>query len=150
MRAAKALMYLTQGYCQTSSEVIGSGIFADGREHDFVVVKDIEFHSLCEHHILPFYGKVKIPYSCEVNLMHFLQVHIAYITGSSRKVLGLSKLARVTNVFARRLQVQERLTHQIAEAIMEAVKPHGVAVYVEAAYVECFFSICMSFSQCLS
>jgi len=108
-------MFLTNGYCQSTSDVIGEGIFNEETKSDIVLVRNIDIHSLCEHHMVPFSGKV----------------HIAYIPNG--KILGLSKLARIANLFSRRLQVQERLTRQIAEAIMETVDPLGVAVTIEAA-----------------
>ena len=96
---------------------MGEGIFNEDTKKDMVLVRDIDIHSLCEHHMVPFCGKV----------------HIAYIPTS--KILGLSKLARIADLFSRRLQVQERLTRQIAEAIMEAVSPLGVGVVVEATHM---------------
>ena len=115
MRAAKALTFLTSGYCQTVSDVIGEGIFNEETKSDMVVVRNIDIHSLCEHHMLPFSGKV----------------HIAYIPQG--RILGLSKLARISNLFARRLQVQERLTRQIAEAIQKSTNALGVGVMIEAS-----------------
>ena len=115
MRAAKALQFLTSGYCHEVSDVIGEGVFNEQTQSDMVVVRDIDIHSLCEHHMLPFSGKV----------------HIAYIPQG--RILGLSKLSRIANLFARRLQVQERLTRQIAEAIMKSISPLGVGVVVEAS-----------------
>lgn len=117
LRAAKAMQFLTSGYCQTVSDVIGEGVFNEETQSDMVLVKNIDIHSLCEHHMVPFSGKV----------------HIAYIPNG--KILGLSKLARIANLFGRRLQVQERLTRQIAEAIQKAINPLGVAVVVEAAHM---------------
>lgn len=114
MRAAKALQFFTSGYCQTVSEVVGEGIFNENTSSDMVMVRDIDIHSLCEHHMVPFSGKVTI----------------AYIPQG--KILGLSKLARIANIFSRRLQVQERLTRQIAQAVMDAVSPLGVGVTIEA------------------
>lgn len=117
MRAAKALSFFTQGYCKTVKEVVGEGVFTEETAGDMVIVKNIDVHSLCEHHMVPFCGKV----------------HIAYIPDG--KILGLSKLARISDVFARRLQVQERLTRQIAEAIMEIAAPKGVGVILEATHM---------------
>lgn len=115
IRAAKALTYFTKGYNQTAKEVIGEGVFNEDTDSDMIIVKNIDIYSLCEHHLVPFTGKV----------------HIAYIPNG--KILGLSKLARIADVYARRLQVQERLTRQIAEAIMELVDAKGVGVYLEAS-----------------
>jgi GTP cyclohydrolase I len=114
MRAAKALAFFTHGYTQTVEEVVGEGVFNEKTNGDMVIVKDIDIHSLCEHHMVPFSGKV----------------HVAYIPNG--KILGLSKLARIAEVYSRRLQVQERLTRQIAEAVQRLVAPAGVAVLVEA------------------
>ncbi len=115
-RAASALSFLTRGYDQTAASVIGEGIFEES--HDgMVLVRDIEFYSLCEHHLLPFYGKA----------------HVAYIPNG--RILGLSKMARVVDVFARRFQVQERLTDQVADAIQSALSPRGVGVIVEAEHM---------------
>jgi len=115
-RYEKSLMSLTSGYRTTLAEAIGDGVFQE--EHDnMILVKDIELYSLCEHHMLPFFGKV----------------HVAYIPDG--RLLGLSKVARVVEVFARRLQVQERLTDQIADAIQEAVTPDGVGVVIEAYHL---------------
>ena len=114
-RVHKALHWLTRGYNMNLKDVVGSGCFAE--EHDeMILVRDIELYSLCEHHLLPFFGRA----------------HVAYIPDG--KILGLSKVARVVDVFARRLQVQERLTDQIADAVMEALKPSGVGVVIEAAH----------------
>lgn len=115
-RAAKALQFLTQGYQQDPSEIIKSALFKEDY-NEMVVVKDIELYSLCEHHLLPFFGKA----------------HVAYIPNGY--VVGLSKIPRVIDVFARRLQVQERLTHEILHAIDDALKPHGVAIVIEAAHM---------------
>jgi GTP cyclohydrolase I len=112
-RVAKAFRYLTSGYDKTIAEVLNGAVFTESYD-EMVVVKDIELYSLCEHHLLPFVGKA----------------HIAYLPAG--KIVGLSKLARLVEMFARRLQVQERLTTQIAEALQEAVRPAGVAVVVEA------------------
>jgi GTP cyclohydrolase I len=115
-RALKAFEFLTEGYQKTTTEVIGDAIFHSPAE-DMIIVKDIELYSLCEHHLLPFIGKC----------------HVAYIPQG--RVLGLSKIARIVDMFARRLQIQETLTHQIAEAIQSAVNPEGVAVTIEAEHL---------------
>eukprot|EP01038_Epipyxis_sp_PR26KG_P014189 gene14189-19040_t len=117
MRAAKALQFFTKGYNQTVQGVVGEGVFNEDTQSDMVVVRNIDIYSLCEHHMVPFAGKV----------------HIAYIPNG--KILGLSKLARIADVFARRLQVQERLTRQIAQAIMDLISPLGVGVVVEASHM---------------
>jgi GTP cyclohydrolase IA len=115
-RVEKSLRWLTRGYELSVEDVIRGAVF-DEDHHNMVIVKDIEMYSLCEHHLLPFFGKV----------------HIAYIP--SGKIVGLSKLPRVVEVFARRLQVQERLTEQIAGAIMDVLQPAGVGVVIEAAHL---------------
>ena len=115
-RKAKALQYLTQGYQMDAHAIINSAKFHEDIS-EMVIVKDIELFSLCEHHILPFFGKA----------------HIAYIPNGW--ITGLSKLARVVDVFSRRLQVQERLTVQIMNAIKETLNPHGVAVVIEAQHL---------------
>jgi len=115
-RAAKAMLYLTQGYNQDPVEILKSAMFKEGYD-EMVIVKDIELYSLCEHHILPFFGKA----------------HIAYIPDGY--IVGLSKIPRIVDVFARRLQVQERLTHDILECINNTLKPKGVAVVIEAAHM---------------
>ncbi|HLV92920.1 MAG TPA: GTP cyclohydrolase I FolE [Aequorivita sp.] len=115
-RAAKAIQFLTSGNCQDPAEVLKSAMFAEDY-HDMVIVKDIELYSLCEHHILPFFGKA----------------HIAYIPNGH--IVGLSKIPRVVDIFARRLQVQERLTHDILECINNTLKPKGVAVVIEASHM---------------
>lgn len=115
LRVAKAMDFLTSGYEMTVEEVVRDAIFEESCE-EMVVVKDIEFYSLCEHHVLPFFGKA----------------HVAYLP--KNRVVGLSKVARIVDVFARRLQVQERLTNQVADALMEALEPHGVAVVMEASH----------------
>jgi len=114
-RFANALRFLTGGYEAEPRDVVGNGVF-DAEGEGVVLVRDIEFHSLCEHHLLPFFGRA----------------HVAYIPNG--KILGLSKVARIVDVFARRLQVQERLTDQIADAIMEVLHPTGVGVVIEAAH----------------
>ena len=115
-RAAKAMQFLTQGYEQDAEQILKSAMFEE-EYGEMVIVKDIELYSLCEHHMLPFFGKV----------------HIAYIPNGY--IVGLSKLPRIVDVFARRLQVQERLTHQILECINDTMKPQGVAVVIEAAHM---------------
>ncbi len=114
-RVEKALRFLTRGYDQDPAQVLNSALFTVSYD-EMVVVKDIELYSLCEHHLLPFVGKA----------------HVAYLPNG--KVVGLSKIPRLVDIFARRLQVQERLTVQIAEAIQSAVRPRGVGVIVEAAH----------------
>ncbi|XP_022599718.1 GTP cyclohydrolase 1-like [Seriola dumerili] len=113
LRAAKAMQFFTKGYQETTQAILSDAIFNESHD-EVVVVKDIDFFSLCEHHLVPFFGKA----------------HIAYIP--NKKVVGLSKLARIVEIFSRRLQVQERLTKQIATAINEALEPAGVAVVIEA------------------
>ncbi|WP_242093774.1 GTP cyclohydrolase I FolE [Aestuariivivens sediminicola] len=115
-RAAKAMQFLTQGYHQDPVEVLTSAMFKESY-NEMVIVKDIELYSLCEHHILPFFGKV----------------HIAYIPDGH--IVGLSKLPRVVDIFARRLQVQERLNEQILDCINNTLKPQGVAVVIEASHM---------------
>ena len=115
-RFEKALKFLTSGYHQNLDTVLNGATFSVHYD-EMVVVKDIEFFSLCEHHLLPFFGKA----------------HVAYLP--SQKVLGLSKIARLVNMYARRLQIQERMTSQIAEAISEKVSPEGVGVIIEARHL---------------
>ncbi len=115
LRVAKAMDYLTSGYNQSVSDVVSNAVFRENGK-EMVVVKDIEFYSLCEHHMLPFFG----------------HAHVAYLPKG--KVIGLSKIARVVDVFARRLQVQERLTTQIADGMMDALGALGVAVVLEASH----------------
>ncbi|HEY4101387.1 MAG TPA: GTP cyclohydrolase I FolE [Gemmatimonadales bacterium] len=115
-RVEKALQFMTQGYHQSAGAVIGGALFQDCHRN-MVLVRDIEFYSLCEHHLLPFFGKA----------------HVAYIPNG--KIVGLSKMARVVDVFARRLQVQERMTDQIVAALEEELHPSGVGVVLEAAHL---------------
>ncbi|NPD81423.1 GTP cyclohydrolase I FolE [Prevotella sp. PINT] len=116
MRVAKAMQFLTKGYGQDPKAILEKALFHEEYSH-MVIVKDINFYSMCEHHMLPFYGKV----------------HVAYIPNGT--ITGLSKIARVVEVFARRLQVQERMTHQIMEVIQETLHPMGVIVVIEAAHM---------------
>jgi GTP cyclohydrolase IA len=115
-RVAKAMLYLTQGYNMDPSAIMESALFQEDYS-EMILVKDIEIYSLCEHHMLPFFGKA----------------HVAYIPDG--RIVGLSKIPRVVDVFARRLQVQERLTIQIREAIEDALQPQGVAVVIEAIHL---------------
>jgi len=115
-RYQKALKFLTSGYHQNVDHVLNGATFSVCYD-EMVVVKDIEFFSLCEHHLLPFFGKA----------------HVAYLP--SKKVIGLSKIARLVNMFARRLQIQERMTSQVAEAIKEKIAPQGVGVIIEARHL---------------
>lgn len=115
-RAAKAMLFLTQGYRQDAVEILKSAMFAEDY-NEMVIIKDIEIYSLCEHHMLPFFGKA----------------HVAYIPDGN--IVGLSKIPRVVDVFARRLQVQERLTHDILECLNNTLKPKGVAVVIEASHM---------------
>lgn len=115
-RVAKAMQFLTQGYTQDAHAILNGAKFTEAYS-EMVIVKDIELYSMCEHHMLPFFGKA----------------HVAYIPNGY--ITGLSKLARVVDVFARRLQVQERLTHQVLDAIQETLQPLGVAVVIEAQHL---------------
>ena len=114
-RVAKAWDFLTKGYNENLDDLINNAIF-EGESKDMVIVKNIEFYSLCEHHMIPFYGKA----------------HIGYIPNG--KIIGLSKLARITDLFAQRLQVQERLTNQIAKCLQDVLNPKGVAVVLEGKH----------------
>jgi GTP cyclohydrolase IA len=115
-RVAKSLAFLTRGYALDAAAVIGDAVFEETHE-SMVMVRDIEIYSLCEHHLLPFFGRA----------------HVAYIPNG--KIVGLSKMARVVDVFARRLQVQERLTEQVARALESALHPRGVGVVIEAQHL---------------
>jgi GTP cyclohydrolase I len=114
-RVEQSLLWLTQGYGQSVHDAVGGAIFEESHE-SMIMVRDIELYSLCEHHMLPFFGRA----------------HVAYIPHG--KIMGLSKAARIVDVFARRLLFQERLTDQIADAVMEVLAPHGVGVVIEAAH----------------
>jgi GTP cyclohydrolase I len=114
-RVESSLRWLTQGYRMTVNDAVGDAVFGESHQ-SMIMVRDIELYSLCEHHLLPFFGRA----------------HVAYIPDG--RILGLSKVARIVDVFARRLQVQERLTDQIADAVMEVLQPAGVGVVIEAAH----------------
>jgi GTP cyclohydrolase I len=115
-RVARSLTWLTQGYNHTAEEVVGKGVFKE--DHDnMIMVRDIELYSMCEHHMLPFFGKA----------------HVAYIPNG--RIVGLSKIPRIVDVFARRLQVQERLTEEIAEGLCSVLEPSGVGVVIEAYHL---------------
>jgi GTP cyclohydrolase I len=116
-RVESMLRFLTSGYQQDVADVLNGAVFTEDRYDEMVLVKDIDFYSLCEHHLLPFFGKA----------------HVAYVP--DRRILGLSKLARVVEMFSRRLQVQERLTTQIAQTLQEALQPKGVGVVLEATHL---------------
>jgi GTP cyclohydrolase I len=115
-RVAKSMAFLTKGYGETPEAVLGEALFEESHQ-SMVLVKDVELYSLCEHHMLPFFGKA----------------HVAYIPNG--KIMGLSKVARLVEVYARRFQVQERLTEQIAQAVWDTTQPQGVAVVVEAYHL---------------
>lgn len=115
-RYARAMEFLTSGYSKSVNEVVGKALFKE-KSNEIVIVRDIELFSMCEHHLLPFYGKA----------------HVAYIPDG--KIIGLSKIPRIIDVYARRLQVQERLTTQISEELMRVLKPLGVAVIIEAVHL---------------
>jgi GTP cyclohydrolase I len=115
-RVAESMAFLTKGYFETPADVVGGALFEESHQ-SMVLVKDIELYSLCEHHLLPFFGKA----------------HVAYVPNG--RIMGLSKVARVVEVFARRFQVQERLTEQVAQAVWETIHPQGVAVVVEAYHL---------------
>jgi len=115
-RYAKAMRFLTSGYESEPEDVVGNGIFSAEGE-GVVLVRDVEFHSLCEHHLLPFFGRV----------------HVAYLPGD--RIIGLSKIPRLVDLYARRLQVQERITEQVADALMKLLQPRGVLVLAEARHL---------------
>ena len=115
-RVSSALRWLTRGYTETVEDVVGEGVFKEKHEN-MVLVRDVELYSMCEHHMLPFFGKA----------------HVAYIPDG--KIIGLSKIPRIVDVFARRLQVQERLGDEIADALMNVLAPRGVGVVIEAQHL---------------
>jgi GTP cyclohydrolase I len=115
-RVAKSLEFLTRGYKENPKTILNDALF-DATSDEMVIVKDIDFYSLCEHHMLPFFGKC----------------HVAYIP--NKKVIGLSKLPRLVDVFARRLQIQERMTHEIARTVLELINAQGVGVVIEAQHL---------------
>jgi GTP cyclohydrolase I len=115
-RVAEAMRWLTRGYRMSVTEVVGDGVFEEAHEN-MVLVRDVELYSLCEHHLLPFFGRA----------------HVSYIPRG--RLIGLSKIPRIVEVFARRLQVQERLTDQIADAVMQVLDPHGAGVVIEAVHL---------------
>ncbi len=115
-RFLKAFRFLTAGYDKSVDEVVNGALF-EATHSDMVIVRRIEFYSLCEHHLVPFFG----------------QCHVGYIP--KKQIIGLSKMARIVDVFARRLQVQERLTHEVASSLMDILKPHGVGVVIEAQHM---------------
>ena len=115
-RVEKAYKWMTRGYGMTIEDAVGRGVFAESHEN-MILVRDIELYSMCEHHLLPFFGKA----------------HVAYLPAG--RIIGLSKLPRLVEMFARRLQVQERLTDQVADAVMEVLQPRGVGVVIEAAHL---------------
>ncbi len=115
-RVEGSLRFLTQGYGQTVADAVGDAVFEETHQ-SMIMVRDIELYSLCEHHLLPFFGRA----------------HVAYVPNG--KIMGLSKAARIVDLFAHRLQVQERMTDQIADAVMDVIQPHGVGVVIEAAHL---------------
>jgi GTP cyclohydrolase I len=117
LRVAKATDYITGGYATSLDEVVNGAIFDAEGADEMVLVKDIEFYSMCEHHMLPFFGKAAVAYL------------------PNQKIIGLSKLARIVDLYARRLQVQERLTNQVADAVQQVLNPHGVAVVMDGRHL---------------
>ncbi len=115
-RAARAFEFLTSGYGESPAEVVGSAVFASPRD-DMVIIRDIEVYSLCEHHLLPFFGRC----------------HVGYLPKG--RIIGVSKVARLVDLFARRLQIQENLTAQIADSVMDLVEPRGAGVVIEASHL---------------
>ncbi|HCL55750.1 MAG TPA: GTP cyclohydrolase I FolE [Spirochaetia bacterium] len=116
-RVAKALQFLTQGYTKNLDEIVNNAVFNNSYESEMIIVKDIELYSICEHHMLPFFGKC----------------HVGYLP--DKKIIGLSKIPRIVDLFSQRLQIQERLTTQIAETIEKILNPLGVAVVIEASHL---------------
>jgi GTP cyclohydrolase I len=116
LRVEKSMQFLTSGYAEDPCEILNNALFTE-KYDEMVIVKDIDFYSLCEHHLLPFYGKC----------------HVGYMPNG--KVVGLSKIPRIVDVFSRRLQVQERLTNEIANVLMQCLNPHGVGVVIEARHL---------------
>jgi len=116
-RVASALQFLTRGYTQDPKDAINGALFSEAEYQEMILCKDLDFYSLCEHHMLPFFGKA----------------HVAYLP--NKRIVGLSKVPRMVEIFARRLQVQERLTRQIAQTIMSEIEPLGVAVVLEAEHM---------------
>jgi len=116
-RVAGALQFLTRGYTKDAQQEINGALFSENEYQEMILCKDLDFYSMCEHHMLPFFGKA----------------HVAYLP--SKRIVGLSKLARMVEIYARRLQVQERLTRQIAQTIMDEIDPLGVAVVLEAEHM---------------
>lgn len=116
-RVTESMKFLTRGYGMNVDEVLNGALFEGEKHESMILVRDIEIYSLCEHHMLPFYGRA----------------HVAYLPNG--KIVGLSKIPRVVDVFARRLQVQERLTDQVADALMRVLEPHGVGVVIEAYHL---------------
>ena len=117
LRVAGALQFLTRGYTQDPKDAINGALFSEAEYQEMILCKDLDFYSLCEHHMLPFFGKA----------------HVAYLP--NKRIVGLSKVPRMVEIFARRLQVQERLTRQIAQTIMSEIEPLGVAVVLEAEHM---------------
>jgi GTP cyclohydrolase I len=132
-RYAKAMLFFTKGYQQNVKDIVNDAIFHEGH-NEMVIVKDIEIFSLCEHHLVPFTGKVGLQLEeAQLQKLTLEQMHIGYIPNNN--VIGISKLPRIAELFARRLQVQERLTREVANAIMEILKPQGVAVVMESSHL---------------
>lgn len=133
-RYAKAMLFFTKGYQENVRDIVNNAIFHENH-NEMVIVKDIEIFSLCEHHLVPFFGKVSPLHPQHYTLLYLIlhQMHIGYIPKNN--VIGISKLPRIAELFSRRLQVQERLTREVANAIMEVLKPQGVAVVMESSHL---------------